>query len=82
MLVFFSAVYWHVISGFGDSKSLSSGTSCKWSFFSFVSGLQLENLGLISVCSQKRQGQQLAWLCFVGFEKSVAHTGIAKYLEP
>lgn len=33
-------------------------------------------------CAQKQQGQQLAWLYFVGFEQSVAHTGIAKYLEP
>lgn len=79
----FSAVYWHVISCFGDSKlgSLLSGISCEWLFCSFMSGLQFENLGVISVCSQKQQVQQLAWLCFVGFEQSVAHTGIAKCLE-
>lgn len=80
----FSAVYWHVISCFGDGKlgSLSSGTSCEWSFCSLVSGLQFEDLGVISVCFQNQQVQQLAWLCFVGFEQSVTHTGIAKYLEP
>lgn len=50
----FSAVYWLVVSCFGDSKlgSFSSGTSCEWSFCSFVSGVQFEHLGVISVCSK------------------------------
>lgn len=66
MLVIFSAVCWCVISGFGDSKSLSSGTSCERSFCSFVSGLQLENLGFISVCSKAaRTAVGLAVFCGV-----------------